>query len=234
MTDSSGEDCPSIVAEKPKTRTKIFAYYSVDWQRSSSRDQTDQMSLQINSCLYFHNEENVDDPIDCEEIRRDGCGYVIIYPNENPSIYNFDRPKQFLLTSDQIYPSSKEGFFFRICINFDRFPLCHCAESAAREREKETSGVSTLISFWCWKVKFSISLLLLLLINLISMWMCRRSAGSMHLTFQLVTLSLFAALAVGFPFYQLTSSFWLRRAWNFIRTHTSLSSPFFFSCVCTS
>ena len=93
-----------------KSSTKLLAFYSVHWEKKFS-DQIDEMSLQINSCLFFQRHDDDDDDDELNQIRRDGCGYVINYPEEISSIYNFDRPKHFLLTSDQIYPSSKKLFF---------------------------------------------------------------------------------------------------------------------------
>jgi len=77
--------------------------------------------FEINSCLYFqnknHDKDDDDDDDEWEQIREDGCGYVITYPphihpTDNLQIYNFDRKKNFLLTSNDIYSNSKKTIIF--------------------------------------------------------------------------------------------------------------------------
>ena len=99
---------PLIFPSSSHSRTKLFAYYNVHWEQKYLQE-INQMSLHINSCLYFQEDE---DRIDWNETRKDGCGYVITYPadqsvSDPPPIYRFDRPKHFHLTSDEIYPYSK-------------------------------------------------------------------------------------------------------------------------------
>lgn len=91
------------VEQSASRPTKLLAFYSVQWEKKLS-EQIEEMSLQINSCLFFQPDLDEDD---ANQMRRDGSGYVINYPKGVSSIYNFDRPKHFLLTSEQIYPSSK-------------------------------------------------------------------------------------------------------------------------------
>lgn len=86
--------------------TKVLAYYSVSWEQNDAENR-----FEINSCLYLQNDDDISD--DSEEIRQDGCGYVITYPayihaQENLQIYNFDRRKDFLLQSNDIYLNSKK------------------------------------------------------------------------------------------------------------------------------
>lgn len=88
---------------KVSSSTKVLAYYSVSWEQNDTESR-----FEINSCLYFQNDDD-----DSEEIRQDGCGYVIVYPayihaQENLQIYNFDRRKEFLLQSNDIYLNSKK------------------------------------------------------------------------------------------------------------------------------
>ena len=90
----------------------LFAHYSVFWEENQSNNlNNNDIHFEINSCLYFQN--NNDDDDEWEQIHEDGCGYVITYPphihpTDNLQIYNFDRPKNFLLTSNDIYSNSKK------------------------------------------------------------------------------------------------------------------------------
>ena len=177
---NSSVDRPLILlAEQSASRpTKLLAFYSVQWEKKLD-EQIEEMSLQINSCLFFQPDLDEDEP---NQMRRDGSGCVINYP------------KHFLL------PSSKIS----------------CISSFSERSEREITSFLS-ISF--------------------SMRMCQRSAGSIHLTFQLVTLRSRSPLLVpvGFLLYQLTSSSSLSRRERLgisFRTHTS---PLFsFSCARTS
>jgi hypothetical protein len=105
---------PLILSERSSSlTTKLFAYYTVHWEHKHTdqvnRNSQHDMYLEINSCLYFQNEDDKDE---WEQIRQDGSGYVVTYPShcrptEKSQVYNFDRPRNFLLTSDDVYPNSK-------------------------------------------------------------------------------------------------------------------------------
>jgi len=105
---SSSIQRPLILTNHPKLSPKLIAYYSVYWEQNQSNNHIDDdMHLEINSCLYFQNNNNPDDD-EWEETREDGCGYVITYPShirptDNLQIYNFDRTKNFLLNSKKDY-----------------------------------------------------------------------------------------------------------------------------------
>jgi len=101
---SSSVQRPLILTNHPKLSPKLFAYYSLYWEQNQSNNQIDNdMHFEINSCLYVlnnnHNDNDDDDDDDeWEQIREDGCGYVITYPphirpTDNLQIYNFDRTK---------------------------------------------------------------------------------------------------------------------------------------------
>lgn len=93
---SSSLQRPLILSNDPLLSPKIFAYYSVLWEQNQSTILHDNnVHLEINSCLYFQNLPQSDkDDDESEEVREDGCGYVITYPaKENLEIYNFDRMK---------------------------------------------------------------------------------------------------------------------------------------------
>ena len=94
-SSSSSLQRPLILSNPPpppRLSPKIFAYYSVLWEQKQN-----DMHLEMNSCLYFQNPSDDDD--EWEQVREDGCGYVVIYPaphrplDENLQIYNFDRMK---------------------------------------------------------------------------------------------------------------------------------------------
>ncbi|CAF1427277.1 unnamed protein product [Adineta ricciae] len=107
---------------------RLFAYYSVHWEQNQSNQLKDLINngahFEINSCLYFQTQSQPvnqtdfdDDDNEWEQTREDGCGYVIIYPphihpTDNLQIYNFDRKKHFLLTSNDVYEKSKKPFLF--------------------------------------------------------------------------------------------------------------------------
>lgn len=92
---SSSLQRPLILSNDPLLSPKIFAYYSVLWEENQSNILIDNnMRLEMNSCLYFQNPSPVDKDDEWDEVREDGCGYVITYPaKENLQIYNFDRMK---------------------------------------------------------------------------------------------------------------------------------------------
>lgn len=101
--------------------TKLLAYYSVHWEQNQTNhlnNITDSnRRFEINSCLYFQNNNNIDDDTESEQTWEDGCGYVITYPSlihrtDNLQSYSFDRAKNFFLTSNHIYSNSKKGSFF--------------------------------------------------------------------------------------------------------------------------
>ena len=114
---SSSIQRPLILTNQSKLSPKLFAYYSVHWEQNQSNDQIDSdIRFEINSCLYFQNivaEDNDDD--EWNQIREDGCGYVITYPphirpTDSLQIDNFDRSKNFLLTSNDVYSKSKRDY----------------------------------------------------------------------------------------------------------------------------
>lgn len=111
-------------AQSASPLTKLFAYYSVHWEENQfiqCHQLVDHhVHFEINSCLYLQNPSQPiasphDDGNQSESDREDGCGYVIIYPphvrpTDNLEIYNFDRPKRFVLTSNDVYRHSKNRF----------------------------------------------------------------------------------------------------------------------------
>jgi hypothetical protein len=113
---------PLIFSDRSQSSTKLFAYYSVHWDQTqvhpSDRHPDGEMHFEINSCLYFQTDDGKDD--EWEETRQDGSGYVVTYPahlrpTDPMQIYNFDRSKDFLLTSAEVYSTSKSAclrFFF--------------------------------------------------------------------------------------------------------------------------
>ena len=203
---SSSIQRPLILSNRSQSSTKLFAYYAVHWDQKhvhpSDRPTDGETHLEINSCLYFQTEGEDE----WEETRRDGSGYIVTYPPHlwpiDPlQIYNFDRSKDFLLTSDEVYSTSKSA-----CIYF--FP-----QHARSSRSNHSTEIR-------WK-KAEILLteprkgesLHQLLSTPFSKRKCQISGGSMHLTFQLVTL------------FSFLSAYIIRDALNFIstltRTHTS-------------
>jgi len=108
---SSSSQRPLVLTNQTKLSPKLFAYYSVHWeQNQSNTDITSDIRFEINSCLYFqnlNNEHDDDDDDEWNEIREDGCGYVITYPPHIRPMYNFDQIKTFLLTSKDVYSNSK-------------------------------------------------------------------------------------------------------------------------------
>jgi hypothetical protein len=125
---SSSIQRPLILTNHPQLSPTLFAYYSVYWEQNQSNNQIDNdMHFEINSCLYFQNNNNNDDENDdeWEQIREDGCGYVITYPphihpTDDLQIYNFDRTKSVLLTSTDVYLKSKK--YYNYSINKNRNP----------------------------------------------------------------------------------------------------------------
>ncbi|CAF2596967.1 unnamed protein product [Rotaria sp. Silwood2] len=109
---SSSKQRPLILTNNSSLSPKLFAYYSLHWEQNQTNQSNDlidsNMRFEINSCLYFQNINNTEDDNELEQIREDGCGYVITYPpyihpTDNLQIYNFDRTKNFLLTSNDVY-----------------------------------------------------------------------------------------------------------------------------------
>ncbi|CAF4501434.1 unnamed protein product [Rotaria sp. Silwood1] len=109
---SSSRQRPLILTNNFQPSPKLFAYYSVHWEQNQTCQLSDlidsNMRFEINSCLYFQNINNNEDDNELEQIHEDGCGYVITYPShihptDNLQIYNFDRTKNFLLTSNDVY-----------------------------------------------------------------------------------------------------------------------------------
>jgi hypothetical protein len=122
---SSSIQRPLILTNHSQSSPKLFAYYSVHWEQNQTNQLNDLIDsdahFEINSCLYFqnknHDKDDDDDDDEWEQIREDGCGYVITYPphihpTDNLQIYNFDRKKNFLLTSNDIYSNSKKTIVF--------------------------------------------------------------------------------------------------------------------------
>lgn len=119
---SSSKERPLIVSESTRSMTRLFAYYAVHWEQKVNETNEIDAQLEINSCLYF--QTDLED--DLEEIREDGCGYVVTYPphlqpTDHLQIYNFDREKGFLLTSDEVYRNSKNHFVFLFFFRFVSF-----------------------------------------------------------------------------------------------------------------
>ena len=119
---SSSTQRPLILTNHSQSLTKLFAYYSVHWEQSQTNQSDDitnsDMRFEINSCLYFQTDVDDDDDDDdeWEQIHEDGCGYVITYPShihptDNLEIYNFDRTKNILLTSNDVYSNSKRRLY---------------------------------------------------------------------------------------------------------------------------
>lgn len=110
VSSSSSSQRPLILANHESVAPKLVAYYSVYWQQNQSNDFHDaETSFEINSCLYFQNPLEDED----EEIREDGCGYVInypahIHPDKNLQIYNFDRKRNSLSKSNDMPLNSKK------------------------------------------------------------------------------------------------------------------------------
>jgi hypothetical protein len=78
---SSSVQRPLILTNHPKLSPKLFDYYSVHWEQNQSNNLNDNdIRFEINSCLYFQNIDQEDDDDEWNEIREDGCGYVITYP----------------------------------------------------------------------------------------------------------------------------------------------------------
>ncbi|CAF1181784.1 unnamed protein product [Adineta steineri] len=120
---SSSIQRPLNLTNHLQSSPKLFAYYSVHWEQNQTNQLHDlidhDVHFEINSCLYFQNKNDDDNNIDnnddddddddeWEQIHEDGCGYVITYPphihpTDNLQIYNFDRKKKFLLTSNDVY-----------------------------------------------------------------------------------------------------------------------------------
>jgi hypothetical protein len=123
---SSSVQRPLILTNHPHSSTKLFAYYSVHWEQNQTNNTPDSnQHFEINSCLYFQNNNPIvttaddDDDDEWEQIREDGCGYVITYPShidptDNLQIYNFDRAKDFVLTSNDVYLNSKNNYIYFI------------------------------------------------------------------------------------------------------------------------
>jgi hypothetical protein len=117
---SSSVQRPLILTNHPKLSPKLFAYYSVHWEQNQSNNLNDNdIRFEINSCLYFQNIDQEDDDDEWNEIREDGCGYVITYPphirpTDNLQIYNFDRTKNFLITSNDVDLNSKRDYIYFI------------------------------------------------------------------------------------------------------------------------
>lgn len=118
---------PLILSNHSQSSTRLFAYYTVHWDQTqvhpSDGHPDGEMHFEINSCLYFRTDDGKDD--EWEETRQDGSGYVVTYPPHlrptNPlQIYNFDRSKDFLLTSDEVYSTSKSAWicFFSLLAPF--------------------------------------------------------------------------------------------------------------------
>lgn len=122
MTVSSSSIQRPLILSNHSSSLRLFAYYSVHWEQNQSNQLKDLINngahFEINSCLYFQtqsqpvNQTDFDDD-EWEQTREDGCGYVIIYPphihpTDNLQIYNFDRKKHFLLTSNDVYEKSKK------------------------------------------------------------------------------------------------------------------------------
>jgi hypothetical protein len=111
---SSSRQRPLILTNHPQLSPKLFAYYSVLWERNQSNNLTnDDMHFEINSCLYFQNHHHDDDDDEWEKIHEDGCGYVITYPphlrpTDNQQIYDFDRTKNFFVSSNDLDINSKQ------------------------------------------------------------------------------------------------------------------------------
>ncbi|UJR13850.1 hypothetical protein I4U23_000860 [Adineta vaga] len=128
---SSSIQRPLIHSNHSSSSMRLFAYYSIHWEHNQSNQLNDfidnDVHFEINSCLYFQtktqsineidNNNDDDDDDEWEQKREDGCGYVITYPShihptENLQIYNFDRKKNFLLTSNDVYVNSKNSKYF--------------------------------------------------------------------------------------------------------------------------
>ncbi|CAF1374188.1 unnamed protein product [Rotaria sordida] len=108
----NNRDRPLILTNNCSLSPKLFAYYSIHWEQNQTNQSNNlidsNMRFEINSCLYFQNTNDNE----LEQIRQDGCGYIItypphIYPTDNLQIYNFDRTKNFLLTSNDVYSDDK-------------------------------------------------------------------------------------------------------------------------------
>lgn len=96
---SSSLQRPLILSNNNNNNSpKLYAYYSVHWEQNDNN-----MRFEINSCLYFQNNDESD-----EKIREDGCGYVITYPTSYI--------RNLLLTSNDIYLNSKNYYFFDLLI----------------------------------------------------------------------------------------------------------------------
>ncbi|CAF4291813.1 unnamed protein product [Rotaria socialis] len=120
---SSSINHPLIPDNHSKLLTKLFAYYSLHWEqkqtnRSNNNITDSDMRFEINSCLYFQNTNNNEDSDDeSEQIREDGCGYVITYrprihPTHNLQIYDFNYTKNFVITPNDVYSNSKTDYFY--------------------------------------------------------------------------------------------------------------------------
>ena len=114
---SSSLQRPSILTDHSQSLTKVFAYYSIHCEHNQMNQLNNLMNqnelcFEINSCLYFQKPTHNDDNNEWKKIHQDGCECIINYPshihsNHNLQPHNFDRTKNFLLTSNDVYSNSK-------------------------------------------------------------------------------------------------------------------------------